>query len=31
MGHLTALAETPELAEELARSARERLWTKQRD
>lgn len=28
MGHLTALAETPELAEELVRKARERLWTK---
>lgn len=31
MGHLTALAETPELAEEMARKAREQLWTKQRD
>jgi len=31
MGHLTALAETPELAEEMARKARERLWTKQHD
>ncbi|QDT52860.1 N5-carboxyaminoimidazole ribonucleotide synthase [Caulifigura coniformis] len=31
MGHLTALAETPELAEEMVRKARERLWTKQRD
>lgn len=31
MGHLTALAETPELAEELARKARERLWTKYHD
>jgi 5-(carboxyamino)imidazole ribonucleotide synthase len=27
MGHLTALAETPELAEEMARKARERLWS----
>lgn len=31
MGHLTALAETPEMAEDLARKARERLWTKQHD
>jgi 5-(carboxyamino)imidazole ribonucleotide synthase len=27
MGHLTAIAETPELAEDLARKARERLWS----